>query len=499
MCGNLFTHKGKIFIQLLNAYYSCSISYLRTSATLADHICTLEDYLILYQQSHEADLKKKLQTLLTKYLLVHCWEKMHRRINNWSSQGYIYILGSIQLQALTSAVAKAIPNKYANRNNRELAALVISMVEKGQMASAVVEPCLRIQKAWGPVTFTNLLPSLKKGGIYDETTCVEFHRLLVTTLLAYGYALNALYQGSEGIARKYNQLFICASLLRQIASSLMIRQHLWACRSLLNLPFNNPAFLKLYHDFTHFPDFGCLDYNSSDRDDEPEAFESDDMAKRDEVFLVWARLQVGHLLALGTLSRAFSSTSSKVPAVTLLAVRGPSETPRVELWTTTVDKLLSHSPGAGSDPGVDIQPYPFDAVSVKAAILSHIPRETGPNMHSVFAHFRPVHNKNQRCTFGDATFHCEVLMALLMKCPEKIPGIDPGVMGLCRVSLTFLIVMLIRLTRCAEFEPKSYWGLKKLLPGLFGGLGHLARPGPPIPCPRPPSYHLPSRVAAVAS
>jgi hypothetical protein len=295
---------------------------------------------------------------------------MHQRINNWSSQGYIYILGSIQLKALTAVVAsseKAIPKKYANRNNKELAALVISMVEKGQMASAVVEPCLRIQKAWGPVTFTNLLPSLKKGGVYDETTCVEFHRLLVTTLLAYGYALNALYQGSEGIARKYNQLFICASLLRQIASSLMIRQHLWACRSLLNLPFNNPAFLKLYHDFTRFPDFGCLDYNSSDRDDEPEAFEGDDMAK-DEAFLVWARLQVGHLLALGTLSRAFSSESSKVPAVTLLAVQGPSGTPEVELWTKTVDKLLHCSPRVDPDAGVDIQPYPFDAVSVKEAI-----------------------------------------------------------------------------------------------------------------------------------
>ena len=402
------------------------------------------------------------------------------------------------LKGLKDTVAssdKTIPKKYANRNNKELAAMVISMVEKGQMASAVVEPCLRMKEDWGPVMFTNLLPSLKRGGVYDEIMCVEFHRLLITTLLAYGYALDALnehQQGSEGIAQKYNQLFICASLLRQIVSSLMVRQHLWACRTLLHLPINNLAFLKQYNEFTRFPSFGCPDYNSSDRDDKPEPFECEDMANIDEMFLVWARLQASHLLALGTLSRTFSSESSKVPAVTLLAVRGPSPLPEVEveLWTKTVDKVLNHSPGADPNPGVDIQPYPVDAVSVKA-ILSHIPRDPAPNRHSVFAHFRRVHN-NQPLKFGNATFRCEVLMALLMKCPDKIPGINPGLMGLLQVSLTFLIVMPIRLTRCAEFEPKYHWGVKKLLPGLFGGLGHLARPGPPIPCPRPPSYHLPS-------
>ena len=289
------------------------------------------------------------------------------------------------LKGLKDTVAssdKTIPKKYANRNNKELAAMVISMVEKGQMASAVVEPCLRMKEDWGPVMFTNLLPSLKRGGVYDEIMCVEFHRLLVTTLLAYGYALNALnehQQGSEGIAQKYNQVFICASLLRQIVSSLMFRQHLWACRTLLHLPINNLAFLKQYKEFTRFSSFGCFNYNSSDRDDEPKAFEDEDMAKMDEVFLVWAHLQASHLLALETLSRAFSSESSKVPVVTLLAVRGPSRTPQVELWTKTVDKLLNHSPGADPDPGVDIQPYPVDAVSVKNAILSHIPHDTAPN------------------------------------------------------------------------------------------------------------------------
>jgi hypothetical protein len=92
---------------------------------------------------------------------------------------------------------------------------------------------------------------------------------------------------------------------------------------LLHLHINNVAFLKQYKEFTCFPAFRCFDYNSSDtsyRDDEPEPFEGEDMAKMDEVFLVWARLQASHLLALGTLSRAFSSESSKVPAVTLLAV-----------------------------------------------------------------------------------------------------------------------------------------------------------------------------------
>jgi len=116
-------------------------------------------------------------------------------------------------------------------------------------------------------------------------------------------------------------------------------------------------------------------------------------AEMDEVFLMLIRLQVNHLLALGTLSRAFGSESSKIPTVTLLAVQGPSELPKMELWTKTVDKLLNRGPATDLDPAANIQPYPIDARSVKEAILSHILREapTG-NRHSVIAHFRCVHN-----------------------------------------------------------------------------------------------------------
>jgi hypothetical protein len=108
-------------------------------------------------------------------------------------------------------------------------------MEKGQMASVIMKS----------EQLTNLAASFKGGdGVYDETTCIEFHRLLVATLLAYGRALFTLskhQEGSGNIVEKYNRVFICASLLRQIASSPMVRQHLQACQPQLQIPQTNFA------------------------------------------------------------------------------------------------------------------------------------------------------------------------------------------------------------------------------------------------------------------
>lgn len=410
----------------LSIYLIHALSDTTRGAALADHISTLEHYLELHQQ-HRA-FRRKFHHLLIKFLVVHCWEKMLRRINDWSSQGYIHSLGIVNLEELKDAVASShetLPEKYTKRDNKELARLVVSMVENGQMASAIVEPCQRAKEDWGPVVLTNLVASLRDGGTYNETTYIEFHRLLLSTLLAYGYAINALdgrQWGKEGLVQEYTRVYLCAILLRQIASSLMIRQHLWACRSFLALPVNSSSLLALYRGYTHFPSKICRD---PDVDGAP--FQDEHGANTDEVFLTWIRLQVSHLLALGTITRAFGFPISRIPQVTLLAVQMPSQSLTMELWTTTVDKLFTDINALLLDG--------FDAQSVKDAILDHTPTKAVPSKHSVFSDFRLIHcKKPQHPIYGNPVHHCETLLVSFMMHPDRIPGgIDVGLMELLQV------------------------------------------------------------------
>ena len=411
----------------LSIYLIHALSDTRVRAALADHISTLEHYLELHQQ-HRAR-RRKLHHLLMKFLVVHCWEKMLRRINNWSSQGYIYSLGVVNLKQLGDVLAsnhKTLPEKYTKRNNKELARLVISMVENGQMASAIVEPCQRAKEDWGPVVLTNLVASLRAGGTYNETTYIEFHRLLLSTLLAYGYALSALdgrQWGEEGLVQEYTRVYLCANLLRQIASSLMIRQHLWACRSLLTLPVNSSSLLALYRGYTRFSSKICRD--PSDVDGPP--FQDEHAPGTDEVLLTWIRLQVSHLLALGTITRAFGYPTSRIPEVSLLAVQMPPQSLTMELWTTTVDKLFTDTHAFSLSP--------FGPESVKDTILDHTPTKTVSSKHSVFSDFKPIHLKiPQPPTYGNPAHHCETLLVSFMLFPDKIPGgIDVGLMELLKV------------------------------------------------------------------
>jgi hypothetical protein len=100
MCGNIFMHKGKIYSECI-----LFILYLTPQwhGTCRPYL-HFEDYLKLHQRTLDS-YKKKIQTLFTKYLVVHCWEKMFQWINDWSLQACIYILGNINLKWLKHAVA----------------------------------------------------------------------------------------------------------------------------------------------------------------------------------------------------------------------------------------------------------------------------------------------------------------------------------------------------------------------------------------------------------
>jgi hypothetical protein len=391
------------------AFHSCSISR-RRNAPLVDHISTLHEYLTFHRWAGTAGSRKQHENKFIKYLLAQCWPKMLRRIADWSSQGYISLLGSVDENELVKKVSSSneVPKKYRsrNRNNNKFAALVISMVENGLMESAIMKRCGK--EGWSLEQLTSLVESFRavQGGTYDATTCVAFHRLLLATLLAYGFALFALDSKDEkDVAPKYEQLFLCAGLLRQIASSLMLRQHLFACGSIqwaLPSPTNNSDMLKKFRDYTQFPLCRCNDYMDPDPDDQL----MEDPRASDEVYLRWIHLQTSHLLALGTVSRAFSEPNAVVPAVSLLAANYPPPPQTMELWTAIIDRVFEQSLSRINA---------FDAESVKQVIRAYTkpPEKPRPaNRHSVYSSFYGIHS-SQPIAFGNPTMHCEALLTSL--------------------------------------------------------------------------------------
>ena len=354
---------------------------------------------------------------------------MLRRIGDWSAQGCIYVLGSINLDMLRSQVKliETLPVKYTNLNNKELGVLVIWMVENELMATVVMEPS---GKPWNQQLLADLV-TLFKGGDYNKTTCADFHQLLVAALLSYGHALYALsnHKGKpKTFDQKYHRVYICASLLRQLASSLMLRQHLWVCKSLLHTPINTEHSLNNYNTYTGFPKLGCHDYMSGGPD-----HDFTDEGDIDEVFLVWIRLQAAHLLALGTISRAFGSPDSKIPTICLVAVKSSQDhKPVMEDWEVTVDDIFAHTPHGNLNPQVN-------AEAVKKAILARTSPTTTSNRHTIFKNFNRIHNPDPNRpnapAFGNATKHCEMVLTTLAKYPcEKILGeADGELMGLFKV------------------------------------------------------------------
>jgi hypothetical protein len=139
---------------------------------------------------------------------------MHRRIIHPVSLSFIACLVQVEEDALQKSFAAhsdSIP--IAKRSDALLGALLISMHKEGQIESVVMSRCTD-QKFCS--TLPHLLPAFEElvkkkleakemeenGGldVYNETTCYEFHQLMVATVLAYRGALNAFVEAENQLA-----------------------------------------------------------------------------------------------------------------------------------------------------------------------------------------------------------------------------------------------------------------------------------------------------------
>jgi hypothetical protein len=383
---------------------------------------------------------------------------MFQRIVDWSSQGYIFELGKVPVDKLKPN-ASYTPRR--NRHNHDLARVLLSMDKKDQIRSLIMEPCGKSE--WRSERLTNLLSTFTQlehqdpqhHEMYNLNTCVEFHRLLVATLLAYGKALSTLRDNKkDGASLKH--VWYCGGLLREIASSLMLCQHLKACVAWISIPINEKGHLKRYQDYTGFPETGYQNPDVADPGlgNDPE-MDLDGSESLDIVFLKWIRLQVNHWLALGTLSRTvgFPSAQDAKLALSLLAVNLPDLARPMEPWQNTVENLISQNLNPTRS---------YSASDVVEVIAAHIARPPQPGQHPVFKKW----NKGYKFI---APIHCEAALASLAKYAHDVSiqhhMQDHTCVAEClQVSFTVVIMMFINLTEEQNIDQNAIAVSKRCCP-----------------------------------
>jgi hypothetical protein len=199
------------------------------------------------------------------YLVTRSWKKMHRRIHHWSSQGFIYYLGKVDETALRDAAPAASPL----RNDFPLSVKLMSMDRKN-----TIQKFVATTTTGKPLAITSLLTACRDmemmprqegvetknevSGLYNKTTCFEFHQLLVSTLLSFGKALegyaDARGQRFEDLVDRAEQVYVCGTLLWLIGYSRILRNHLQLLgkKGWLHLPANSENDLNKFFGFTKF-------------------------------------------------------------------------------------------------------------------------------------------------------------------------------------------------------------------------------------------------------
>ena len=203
------------------------------------------------------------------------------------------------------------------------------------------------------------------------------------------------------MAKRCQQVEYAGGLLHQIASSLMLCQHLSVCGGCLSPPSKSAKHLRQYLNYTAFPHDGCLDPPG---DDSESAIETSSEALAD-VYLTWVRLQVSYWLGVSTTSRAFGApvmASSALPSISLIAMRYPDGPCEVEPWQDTVNDLFRQTPAY------------YNAKQVVDVVTSIANQPEKPDQHHVFNLWKAITNgKNitTKCAihWGGTGIACKIL------------------------------------------------------------------------------------------
>ena len=169
---------------------------------------TVWNYLEWYRKTN--DIKKRLQasSKFSEYIISACWRKMEWRIGHWGSVGLMYNLTKVDKDSLLYCITEIDPLTITKNSDFKL-----SMYLQDMEKTSVLEKVLSYHKYIIPSDATLpslpskdnptkvILPCLQRlchgddpYNLYNKETALEFHHLLIATLLYYARALRKLQE-----------------------------------------------------------------------------------------------------------------------------------------------------------------------------------------------------------------------------------------------------------------------------------------------------------------
>jgi hypothetical protein len=348
---------------LSNVSYSHRIQQNSDNDPLENHIATLSQY-VANCRRFKSDLASThiLFGTFHRYIVMICWKKMAKRITHWYSEGFIRQLSKVDQELLQREAPAVDYTKLTVHTDTGLGTLL--MTARDQINTVLRRWCSKpdmhpeYSGLLAACESMKRLPQSKidgdnqalgQSGLYSKVTCVDFHRLLVGTLLAYGHALEGFglsRMTGIDVLRCADELWLCTTLLWRIAYSHMLTQHMTLLveKKLLVFPTNdeeNTRESREYTGFTH--KFTAKRYPVSTHDSDDD--ESDEIVDSTSLnsALSWMRLQASHSQACRIITK-FASHAQASIRFSLLAVEYP--VPKLASnvmnnWQATIRELFS--------------------------------------------------------------------------------------------------------------------------------------------------------------
>jgi hypothetical protein len=196
-----------------------AIKLITNRISFGSHVKTVRDYLDWYRKNNDTKKRSEASSKFSEYLISACWRKMARRIGHWGSVGLIYNLTHVNHHSLVRCAAQLNPLTIAKNSDFKL-----SMYLRDMEKTIVLETVLSFHKYDIPsdailpskddsTKAKIVLPCLQRlchgddpCSLYNKETVLEFHHLLVATMLYYARNLRQLRQEQKAKLEKDKEI-----------------------------------------------------------------------------------------------------------------------------------------------------------------------------------------------------------------------------------------------------------------------------------------------------
>jgi hypothetical protein len=181
-----------------------------------NHVATVVEFLEAYRKEQDLELRSKLSVRFTQYLILACSAKMKARASHWAILGII-----TQLALVPYGVLSELKVQSSTDPDTRLARNILTL-EKEEDLGAVLAFHKPNYAGGAPLTIPNLLRACKdKKPLFTQDTAIEYHHLLVASLILYETKLHD-YEREVDVDKKSKlnaQLAMAGALLRVILFS----------------------------------------------------------------------------------------------------------------------------------------------------------------------------------------------------------------------------------------------------------------------------------------